>query len=653
MKWQETHTTCTDTFQHGSHYVDLPLLCNDRTRTLFPIERDVCVESRDSVSVSDERAVKYHNVLHIAGCLPGVNLASCQYFNKSLGSDGFGISHQAVRVPDQTVSCRYFYGEAYVYLSCLGKCSDATCPLKQLTSRSCSELVHVFTLSPDNTLTVAVASRGLYVNDLFPCDNGRCVTLDKVCNNVNDCGDRSDETNCSNFWHCQESGEDIVYSEVCDGVIHCRDSSDECNGMCSQRVIEDSRIRICAWIIGVSATILNLFVLNKNIYSLTTKKLKGTAKVVTALATWISIGDLMMGAYIMGIVTMDQLLKCKDLIQWRIGTTCSILGVLNAMSAQVSTTAMTVLSFYRMVVVVRQRPATILSPKRTISLIAIVSALIIVISSLFALFPVLGNQDYFIYGLYYGEEMPLFTGSVNKLKHIKVLEKYYGRLRKTVSWKSIQSLVQGMFTADYGGVTPKVVPKYGVSNVCLFKYFVTPTEDHKTFVISYLAYFALCFIAITVNYTVIAAVYKTSSARSAGSKTEENNMKLQRKIAFMIFTDFLCWGPFLTYTFLHYFELVDASKTYAMFSLVILPVNSVCNPIIYDDAWKKAVDKLIRVIREGAATKPSWIDSVHAIFSRSKTTFSISLELKLKITSNRATNSGRLSMQEEELESKL
>ncbi|KAL5263554.1 hypothetical protein ACHWQZ_G008804 [Mnemiopsis leidyi] len=655
IKWQEPHTTCTDTFHHGPHYVDLPLLCDDRTRTLHPIERDVCVESRDSISVSDVRAEKFRNVLHIETCLPGISLASCQFFNKSLKSDGFGITYRAVRLPNQTVSCRYFYGEAYVYMSCLGKCSDATCPVRQLTSRSCSGLPgHVFTLSSDDTLTVAVASRGLYVNDIFPCDNGQCVTLDKVCNNVNDCGDRSDERNCSNLWHCVESGEDIVYSAVCDGVVHCRDSSDECNYLCSQRVVEDPRVRVAAWIIGVSATLLNLFVLSKNISNLITKKLKCTAKVVTALATWISLGDLMMGVYILGVVTADQILGCKELIQWRVSTTCSILGVLNAMSAQVSTTAMTVLSFYRMVVVVRRRPATINKPKRTIFLITVISALIIVVSSTFALYPILGDQDYFIYGLYYGENMPLFTGSVNKVKHIKVLEKYYGRLRKAVSWESIESLVRDMFTADYGGITPRVVANYGVSNVCLFKYFVTPMEDHKKFVISYLAYFVLCFIAITVNYVVIAAVYKTSSTRSAGNRTDDNNTKLQKKIAFMILTDFLCWGPFLIYAFLHYFEIVDANKTYATFSLVILPVNSVCNPIIYDDVWKKAFDKLVTVFREGSATKPSWMNSIQTIVSRSKATISI-LEPKLKVTSHGVTNSGTLPLQhEEELrESKL
>ena len=604
--------------------MELPLLCDKRRRTLHHIEREVCEESRNIESVWNVGTVRSDNILHIASCLPGIELASCQLVNKSLMSEGFGITNQAVSLPNETVSCRYFFGEAYVYLSCLGQCLDAVCPLKPLISTSCSEVKgHVFTLSTDNTLTVARESRGVFLNDLFPCDNGNCVTLDKVCNNINDCGDSSDEANCSNSWHCEDSGEDIIYSAVCDGTVHCRDSSDECNGLCNQRVIEDKLVRISAWIIGISGTVLNVLVLGKNIHSTIKEELSGTARVVCVLVMWISLGDLLMGVYIISIVIVDQFIDCQHLIQWRISSICSTLGVINALSALLSTTAMTILSFYRMVVVIKQKPAQHTNLMHTRAIILGLSATIVIISLTFALLPVLGDDEYFTNGLYYGQDVPLFSGIVSKTKHIQVLEKYYGRLRGEASWDAIRSLVSGMFTDQYGGITPQVVGSYGVSNVCLFKYFVTPIDDHKTFVISNLAYFVLCFTAITINYLLIVSVYKESSARSAGSRTDANNRQLQRKIALMILTDFMCWGPFLICAVLHFYQIIDANNSYAMFSLIILPVNSVCNPLIYEDSWKKAVyerrpRRLIRTIRKVKYTKPSWLDSLQEILTKSR-----------------------------------
>ena len=46
-------------------------------------------------------------------------------------------------------------------------------------------------------------------------------------------------------------------------------------------------------------------------------------------------------------------------------------------------------------------------------------------------------------------------------------------------------------------------------------------------------------------------------------------------------TDFACWIPFVVVSFLHFFRVLDASRQYGLFSIVILPINSIINPLFY------------------------------------------------------------------------
>eukprot|EP00118_Oscarella_pearsei_P008454 m.43590 g.43590 ORF g.43590 m.43590 type:complete len:222 (+) comp33460_c0_seq1:146-811(+) len=70
----------------------------------------------------------------------------------------------------------------------------------------------------------------------FQCGNGQCVSIEKQCNNVVDCTDLSDETDCpsqpalctKSEFHCLNS-RCITSLWQCDGRDDCGDSSDERN----------------------------------------------------------------------------------------------------------------------------------------------------------------------------------------------------------------------------------------------------------------------------------------------------------------------------------------------------------------------------------------------------------------------------------------
>ena len=72
----------------------------------------------------------------------------------------------------------------------------------------------------------------------------------------------------------------------------------------------------------------------------------------------------------------------------------------------------------------------------------------------------------------------------------------------------------------------------------------------------------------------------------------KRNAALQRKVSLIIFTDFICWIPFVCVSFLHYLRVFDASPWYAVFSIIILPINSVINPLLYDNFIQQLFEKL-------------------------------------------------------------
>ena len=82
-----------------------------------------------------------------------------------------------------------------------------------------------------------------------------------------------------------------------------------------------------------------------------------------------------------------------------------------------------------------------------------------------------------------------------------------------------------------------------------------------------------------------------------GDLVRSRNNRLQRKISVIILTDFLCWVPFIIICFLHTIGLIDGSPWYALLSILILPINSVINPVLYDDTMGRVIRRVCLFIQ--------------------------------------------------------
>jgi len=222
--------------------------------------------------------------------------------------------------------------------------------------------------------------------------------------------------------------------------------------------------------------------------------------------------------------------------------------------------------------------------------------IIIAMSTALAVIPQITSfEDYFINGLYYPNN-PIFVGAPDKAQHVKTIQEYHGRVSTTdIPWATLRILVAAMFTQDNSTVIGNNQGFYSNDGVCLFKYFVNDDDPQRVYSLSVLLVNSVCFLIITTCYITVNIISMASSRASSSSNA--NTRRLQQKIAIIVITDFACWIPFITTCLLHFAGVFDATQYYGFFSIIVLPLNSVINPIIYDGVFVNIISTALTFIR--------------------------------------------------------
>eukprot|EP00116_Pleurobrachia_bachei_P001199 sb/3461461/ len=603
--------------------VALPELC-DKINSC-EIENELCYESR-GIPPTQEVVTEWIGGMYLHHCLPGLEgdlqhqMGRCVSVDKYISGPKLELSNVispvSMVIPAEPISCKHMHGEQYVQLACTGHCTDAQCPLKPIPRSTCKNRPGevVFAMASDQSVTVLLRSSDTpdhYTKDIFPCDNNHCVETRDVCNLVDDCGDGSDERWCANHFHCRQSGEFIPLSSVCDGHVDCLSYEDECNESCPKTNLfgSDTSIMYASWVIGTLATASNVFSCAVNL-----GKLRKTTTLESALnrtlLLLVSFGDFLMGGYLLALALINLKFDkngsyCREKYQWLSSGECKLLGATSTTASQLSLFSMTVLSMFRLTVMdrmIQRRPR-----KRCLVLIVTsISILILLLSVTLGIVPLISVlEDFFVNGLYY-TGVPLFVGMVTKDKHYNVFGVYYGRIRTGLAemrWTKIRDLVDWMFVKgskqddDPIGMSNSTIHFYGNSGVCIFKYLVTMEDPQWRFSILVLAINIVCFALITTSYIFVSVKTIRSHRRTSSgcSNATKRQRTMQTKITAIILTDFACWIPFTIVCLLHFSKLVNASSWYPFFSTIILPINSVINPHLYNDVL---IRKLLATLRK-------------------------------------------------------
>ena len=372
-----------------------------------------------------------------------------------------------------------------------------------------------------------------------------------------------------------------------DGNYDCVDFSDECNNT-SDSIISGP-VAFSAWVIGSLALFLNLVAIFKNIPSLwgTNSFVKLTNNCLIML---ICLGDMLMGGYLFTIAIKNYFFGnyCQDKFTWLTSGWCACLGVISTTASQLSLFSMTGLSVFRLYSLRRRTQSRTATRNQIMAVVGALTS-ITLLSLLIGAVPLFNSlEDYFVNGINYPASMTLFIGAPTKSKHLRILEKYssaFAHIKNwTPSWEKVKEMTQEMFSHEFNKThgDNRTLHFYGNDGVCLFKYFVTKDDPQAAFSIALLLLNFTCFVTITVCYLSIHLLVKKSDRNRTQRSKRSKTVMVQTKVTLMVVTDFFCWVPFIVISLLHYTEMMDATSHYAFFSVIIIPINSVINPLLYD-----------------------------------------------------------------------
>ena len=427
---------CENVFKCGpetSEFVKLESMCNGLNTC--SVEEAACKKTRPSKNVVS--LAYYHKSLwrdtsgfptkFVSYCLPGIalsmghHISTCSHETLQIPNTGIlgTTAPVSIFLPKQKHDCRSFYGELYVFMTCNNRCLHSlVCPLKvtKLT-KACEGEKYKYSLisvTRDGTSLAFLMKEHFTTSELFHCENEYCITHDKVCNLVDDCGDLSDETNCSNIFSCNLTRDFIPRTQKCNSLVQCSDYSDECGKDCGRQIISGILFKVVSWTIGVVAVILNCMNIISNIILLADKKRVTNTVINTTFSLLINIGDLLTGIYLLCIAIVDSITYgegyCKQQHVWLSSTMCSSFG------AQISLFSMTLFSVFRLFEIFDLKLNML---ENLLLKIAGLITTVTVPSLMIAIGPLLSSyEDLFVNAMTYNPNIKLFLPYVYKKTHM-------------------------------------------------------------------------------------------------------------------------------------------------------------------------------------------------------------------------------------------
>ena len=295
------------------------------------------------------------------------------------------------------------------------------------------------------------------------------------------------------------------------------------------------------------------------------------------------------------------------------------------------------LSVYRVLTLKSMGGRARVTSQHKLFMVSIATSLLL-LSLFISVIPIMDyTEDYFTNGLYY-KSNTLFNKVANLEVHkdfinqYKVLSaKHKGNssvleVQSYYSWKEVRIfMAEQVFSENLVGVEGKSLKFYGNDGVCLFKYFVSPDDPQRIFSLTILSLNLICFTIISTTYISVIVTAQGSASKTTSAK-DSRSTQLQTKITLMVASNVLSWVPFGVICLLHTLDKIDATRYYKVSSILLLPINSCVNPIIYSNILVDLVNWMKGKVRS----------------SNSRSVLKINEQIDISFASTSARNLGRL-----------
>lgn len=406
----------------------------------------------------------------------------------------------------------------------------------------------------------------------------------------------------------------MVPQKIMDGVQDCDDNSDECppdvlaNNPLSSRehLIASPILRVLVWIMATISILGNFLVIVENVVTSKRRDESPIGKCNRILLINLAVADFLMGIVLLMIGIKSALTSgkyCEYDKPWRTSVHCSIIGILAVLSSETSVLCLVALTCYRLYGVLRPIDALYMRPKRAVWLVIILW----IVALTLAIIPMIPTINQTMVTSALIAPSKYFDNTVVTWDSYHT---FAGRLRALVPRNNeegqydISSWVRAVEATNmhYPNVSPDLTGYFGyysTDGVCiprLFRLEGTGPLHPLTLVVVSVNFTCLAF--IIVSYAMIYWISTRNVLNSANSTSTRNRgSTMQRKISALIITDLCCWLPICVMAFLTQRQTYVSGTTYAIAAIILLPINSSLNPMIYSGGFYQLRNVIMRTMR--------------------------------------------------------
>ena len=553
---------------------------------------------------------------YVGHCQKGIDLQGlaamnlpCSIFDFiPFGDPVYGAVVTQVWLPVTTSNCVFLFGQAYVYHSCSGSCTDSICPLtRKIKHDSCPLQFkdRSITIARDSYTTFVTQDKtnNYFRNNFFLCKNSKCVEYSKVCNLVDDCGDASDEISCSNSFKCELSNQYIHITQYLDGVMDCYDMSDECTqtSVTMMMETENTNLRLTFYVVGAIEILLNMVAIQSELISMC--RCNQSVDLANKALGWLAcLGSLVFSVGILLIPLADHLHReifCDYVREWQASNYCIGLGLCFSISTQLILFSITAISIIK---ACTEGHPTRLNRGITAGVILLISLMLLAILALVAVFTVpvaiKYPEDWFVSHILYKGSIKLFIGYVDKSTHLDIIEGYYGRVRRRdngeVTWSAIRRMMDDMFSNEEGHLVTLQQSLYGQDRLCIIDYIKLERSQRWYFNVLVGSNCGCLLVVLMCSLIVLSKRLKAQPANLQDiSDTATTTKKNETNMSILVGVNFLCWASFYSIIGLHYVGEAHMPST-RTFNFTILLFSSLLNPLICRDVVRSNATRFAR-----------------------------------------------------------